>query len=319
MSFSVGKSSNFEIYILTMKTEPECYTERQLSEFTTYRIGGLAKKLYIPRNVEQLERIYKRILDSGEELLLIGGGSNLLISDRGFSGSVIVMRECCGRINSYGSKFNCGAGVKLETFIVNVIRSGFAGVERLAGIPGALGGALTMNAGAYLSEITDFLTSVNVLDERGNRKNLSKNEIRFAYRCAPGLYGKLILGAEFDFSQCDRVGPAKMACEILQLRRSKHPWQYPSAGSVFKHHPYGAAGRLIDQFGLKGKRIGDAKISTKHANFIINLGNARAIEVLALIRLIQRKIEQEYDIELDLEQKLVGFTEAELADPDKFL
>ena len=302
-----------------MKTEPEFHTYIPLSEFTTYRIGGPADKLYIPYNVEQLERTYKRILDSGEELLIIGGGSNLLISDRGFPGSVIVMRECCSRISSYGSKFKCGSGVKLESFIANVIRNGCAGIERLTGIPGALGGALTMNAGAYNSEISDFITSVNVLDEWGNRKNLSKNEIRFAYRSAPGLHGKLILGAEFDFSQRDRVGPAKMACEILQLRRSKHPWQYPSAGSVFKRHPYGPAGKLIDRFGLKGKRIGDAKISTKHANFIINLGKARAIEVLALIRLIQRRMEDEYDIELDLEQKLVGFTEAELADPEKFL
>lgn len=302
-----------------MKNEIETYLNHPLREYTTYRIGGPAKKLCIPKSVSELERIYKSVLEGGEAFFILGGGSNVLISDRGFDGTVILMSKCCNKISSYGSQFSCGAGVKLKSFIENVIKSGYSGLERLFGIPGTLGGALTMNAGAYRSEISDWLDNVNVMDEWGNYRRIPKEEIRFAYRSAPGLHGKLILSGEFCFPNEDRVGTAKLAGKIALLRQSKHPWQYPSAGSVFKKSPFGPAGKLIDQLGLKGMRIGEAKISTKHGNFIINLGKARAIEVLALIKRIQNRVLEEYEIELDLEQKLIGFTPAEIEDPERFL
>jgi UDP-N-acetylmuramate dehydrogenase len=302
-----------------MKNEAEYLSESPLKEFTTYRIGGPAEKLFIPQNFEQLQSILRRLIERKEKFYLIGGGSNLLIADQGLRGLVILMTECCKELKRSDFNIKCGASVLLQDLIGFAISEGFTGLERLAGIPGTLGGALAMNAGAYNAEISNHIISIEIFNEYGQKQVISKEEARFGYRRAPGLEGKLILGAEFEFTQRDPVGTAKTAQQILSLRRSKHPWQYPSAGSVFKRHPVGPAGKLIDQAGLKGMQIGGAQISQKHANFIINLGNARAIEVLALIRYIQRKLKDDLNIELELEQKLWGFTEEQLKNPDRFL
>lgn len=302
-----------------MKTEPECRIRRLLSEFTTYRIGGSAEKLYIPKNTAELAEIFSNTVRSGEEYHIIGGGSNLLISDRGLSGTVILMTECCTHLKADGLKIRCGASVELSELVRFTVRRGIAGLERLMGIPGTVGGALKMNAGAFGSEISRYLISVSYMDSGGKTRKMSAEEVSFSYRAAPGLESKLIIGADFEFERFNPVGSARIAAEILRLRRAKQPLEYPSAGSVFKEHHSGPAGKFIDEAGLKGLRIGRAEVSTKHANFIINLGGARAIEVLALIRRVQRVVQDKFGIELELEQKILGFTPEELQNPEKFL
>ena len=292
---------------------------RALGELTTYRIGGPAKQLFIPKNIEDLSEIVRCLNETGEEFFILGGGSNVLISDRVIDKPVILMTGCCKEVKNDGLKISCGASVKLWDLVNFAIDIGISGLEELTGIPGTLGGALRMNAGAFGNEISSHLISVSILNEDGNIENLKFEDIGFAYRSAPGLESKLIIGAEFRFLKYDREGAKKIADEIWALRQSKHPLEYPSAGSVFKKHEQGPAGKFIEDAGLKGLRIGNAEISLKHANFIVNKGGARAIEILALMRKTQRTVEKKFGISLELEQKLIGFTEDELKNPEKYL
>ncbi len=302
-----------------MTIKPRHKRDYPLADLTTYKIGGSADTLYIPENFDELLKTIQYLVNSNEHFHIIGGGSNLLISDNGIKNPVVLMTKCCNQIDVMDYVFECGCSVPLQKFVDIAIDHGFVGVDKLAGIPGTLGGALLMNAGAYGQEISDFLTIVTILDEYGKIKELTKSQIRFAYRCAPGLARKVILRGRFEFHKKKPDELKKSAQEIIKLRKSKHPMEYPSAGSVFKKHPLGPAGKLIDQAGLKGLRIGDAQVSEKHANFIVNLGKARAIEVLALIRKIQKITFELYGAELELEQRLIGFNKKELNDPQSFL
>ncbi len=292
---------------------------RRLSEFTSYRVGGPAKRILVPRHKEELVSIIRLLKDEAEDYYIIGGGSNLLVSDRGFDGAVILMTECCLDLQIEDGEVHCGSGIELLTLISAAINSGLGGLERLAGIPGTVGGALMMNAGAYGSEISDRLKRVEILDENGKFMALDKDKIGFSYRNAPGLENKFILSAEFELQPGEWVGPAKMAVEIMRMRAAKQPLEYPSAGSVFKRNSAGPAGMFIEWAGLKGMRLGGAQISEKHANFIINRGGAKALEILTLMKRMQKMVYEKYGIELELEQRLIGFTPEELENPEAFL
>lgn len=302
-----------------MKPASAYQAHRALSDFTTYKIGGPAKKLFTPKNINELTEIICSLKESGEDFFILGGGSNLLISDSGIDIPVLLMTECCIVLENNGLEISCGASVKLWDLVKFAIDKGVSGLEELIGIPGTLGGALRMNAGAYRNEISKYLVSVQVMDTDGKIETIKSEEIGFAYRSAPGLNSKLIIGAEFRFLKYDRDKAITTADEIWALRQSKHPLEYPSAGSVFKKHERGPAGKFIEEAGLKGLKIGNAEISTKHANFIVNKGGARAIEVLALMHKAQRIVEEKFGISLELEQKLIGFTEDELNNPEKYL
>jgi UDP-N-acetylmuramate dehydrogenase len=302
-----------------LKDSPAFEADVPLRELTTYKIGGPAKELYRPRNKLQIKRIIAHLHKTGQKFHIIGGGSNLLIADRGVTSPVLLMNEFDDSIECQGEVVRCGAGVSLQRLIEFSLAKGLSGLERLAGIPGTVGGALCMNAGAYGGEISSVLKSVEIIDEIGQVSTLSKEDIRFAYRSAPGLMGKIVISAEFHFSLGSQVDLMKIAEEILDMRLARQPLEFPSAGSVFKKHPLGAAGKFIEMAGLKGKIVGEAQISAKHANFIVNLGKARAIEVLTLMRLIQNTVFEKFKVELELEQRLLGFTEDELNCPEKFL
>ena len=302
-----------------MAGKPKFYKNHPLKDFTSYKIGGPAERLYIPQTKYELARIVEDLKKKKKTLYIIGGGTNLIICDRGLEGNVILTTECCKFIEQTDNVITCGASVLLSDLIKFTMDNGFGGLEKLSGIPGTVGGAIMMNAGAYGSEISNYLLKATILNEYGKVTELAKEEIRFAYRSAPGLIGKTVVSVIFKFDTAEKDETEKAANEIIEIRKSKHPWDLPSAGSVFKHHPLGAAGYLIEKAGLKGARIGDAQISEKHANFIVNLGNARAIEVLALIRKIQEILFNKFYAELELEQRLLGFTENELENPEKHL
>jgi len=182
-----------------------------------------------------------------------------------------------------------------------------AGLERLSGIPGTLGGALRMNAGAFDAEISDHLLEVECMDFEGNRRFLAKSEVGFAYRQAPVIRDTYILGATFNFPAGVAEKLFMVREDILSRRYEKQPWQYPTAGSVFKRPPGHYTGKLIEDLGLKGARIGRAQISPKHAGIIVNLGGAKAADVLGLIRLAQTEVLKNYGVRLELEQELIGF------------
>jgi UDP-N-acetylmuramate dehydrogenase len=180
-------------------------------------------------------------------------------------------------------------------------------LENLSGIPGTLGGALRMNAGAFGSEISDHLKEVEILQPDGEILVLSKEEIGFSYRTAPRIKHRIILGGKFVLKSAGVEELLVAREKILAKRDEKQPWQFPSAGSVFKRPPGKFAGQLIEECGLKGKRYGRAGVSGKHSGFIVNYGGANAAEVLSLIHLIQRTVLEKFGVQLELEQELIGF------------
>ena len=277
-----------------------------LDKRTTYRIGGPAKLLVCPRDIDDLCRLHDLINEHGVPKFVLGGGANVLISDKGVAG-VVVHLSHFDELVFEGSCVRAGAGLILDELIVACLRRGLAGLERLSGIPGTVGGALRMNAGAFDSEISDHLVLAEMLDYQGRFRRLEKPQVGFDYRKAPTLKESYILGARFDLPSGDKEQLFIIRQEILAKRREKQPWQYPSAGSVFKRPPGRYAGKLIEDAGLKGKTLGRAQISAKHAGIIVNLGGAKASDVLGLIRMAQHEVRRQFNVELELEQELVGF------------
>jgi UDP-N-acetylmuramate dehydrogenase len=273
---------------------------------TTYRIGGRARFLVSPKDLEDLRSLNKFIQRNSLPKFVLGGGANVLFSDKGFDGIVIHLKNF-DRLIFEGSQVAAGAGLVLDQFVISCLGRGLAGLERISGIPGTLGGALRMNAGAFDAEISDHLLTVELMDEEGNYQVLPKEKVGFNYRTAPAIQETYILGATFNFPSGCIEELFEVREEILSRRREKQPWQYPSAGSVFKRPPGYYAGKLIEDVGLKGKVIGRAQISAKHAGIIINLGGAKATDVLSLIHLAQSEVLKKFNVILELEQELVGF------------
>ena len=277
-----------------------------LKNRTTYRIGGSARLLVCPKDFEDLHRLNQLIQQSGVPRFILGGGANVLVSDAGFDGIVVHLKHF-DRLEFQGSTVAAGAGLILDAFVSKCLKRGLAGLERLSGIPGTLGGALRMNAGAFDAEISDHLLEVECMDFEGNHRFLAKSEVGFSYRQAPVIRDTYILGATFNFPAGTAEKLFIVREGILSRRYEKQPWQYPTAGSVFKRPPGHYTGKLIEDLGLKGARIGRAQISPKHAGIIINLGGAKAADVLGLIRLAQTEVLQNYGVKLELEQELIGF------------
>jgi UDP-N-acetylmuramate dehydrogenase len=277
-----------------------------LSFRTTYKIGGPARYMVSPLDVDDLRQLIGLIRQYQVSFFVLGGGANLLVSDAGFDGVVIQLSHFDSLAPDHLTA-NPGAGANLDQFVLCCLYHGMVGLESLSGIPGTVGGALRMNAGAFGAEISNYLLSVEIMDYEGNLRSLSKEEVRFGYRQAPAIKESFILGARFEFPLGDVASLFSRREEVLASRKEKQPWQHPSAGSVFKRPAGHYAGQLIEEAGLKGKRIGQAQVSTKHAGFIINLGGASAAEVLELIRLIQSEVRGKFNVELELEQELVGF------------
>lgn len=277
-----------------------------LGNRTTYRIGGPAKFLVCPRDTEDLGQLNDFIQRRGLPKFVLGGGANILISDQGFNGIVVHLKNFDQLIFD-GSRVVAGAGLILDQFVVACLRRGLAGLERLSGIPGTLGGALRMNAGAFDAEISDHLVSVELMDYEGRYLVLEKSKVGFGYRKAPVIKDTYILGGTFDFPASFSEELFTIREDILARRYERQPWQYPSAGSVFKRPPGYYAGKLIEDAGLKGRVFGRAQISPKHAGIIINLGGAKASDVMELIRLAKREVHNKFSVELELEQELIGF------------
>ena len=277
-----------------------------LDRRTTYRIGGPAKLLVCPKDIEDLQRLNSWIKQHAVPKFVLGGGANVLVSDQGFEG-VVVHFARFNTLSFDGFRVTAGAGLVLDQFVVACLRRGLAGLERLSGIPGTLGGALRMNAGAFDAEISDHLISTEIMDYEGRYQILEKAKVGFGYRKAPLIKETYVLGASFDFPSGDKEKLFKVRQEILARRYEKQPWQYPSAGSVFKRPPGYFSGKLSEEVGLKGKILGRAQISSKHAGIIINLGGAKASDVLGLIRLAQGEVRRKFNVELELEQELIGF------------
>jgi len=304
-----------------------------LKNFTTFKIGGPARYFFVAKNKEDLKRAILWAKKKKLPFFILGGGSNVLFSDNGFNGLVIKIQNSNLKIQNENTKFKiiCGAGLPLMKLVFKSSEIGVTGLENLAGIPGTLGGAICGNAGAFGKEIGDLVEEVKVLEVKGSRlkvKRLKNKECEFGYR--DSIFKKrenwIILEATLKLKRGKKKEIEEKIKEILRLRKEKQPLEFPSAGSVFKNVPikkvpkeirekfkekikngFLPAGVLIEAAGLKGFQIGGAKISEKHANFIVNVGGAKASDVKELIEKIKKEVKKKFKIQLEEEIKLVGF------------
>jgi UDP-N-acetylmuramate dehydrogenase len=281
------------------------FVNEPMSKHTTFRVGGNADVLASPSTIDELTSVIKYLRLNNIKHIVIGNGSNIVVEDNGYRG-VIVKTSKLNSINIKENVLEAGCGAFLSTVSKIALEHGLAGTEFLSGIPGTIGGAITMNAGAYNSEISDIIDYAVVL-KHDKIEKISKAELMLSYRNS--IIQKenyTVLSAGFNLRKDSyEVIHAKMS-EIQAKRISSQPLNYPNAGSIFKRingHPVGA---VIENAGLKNVAIGGAKVSEKHANFIVNTGNATAKDIKSLIELVKKTVKDKMDIDLETEVKFIG-------------
>ncbi len=283
-----------------------------LAHYTSFQIGGPADLFLEPADKEDAIAIVLYCQRKRMPYLLMGKGSNMLVCDEGVRGAVINLEAGLHGLRRDGDCVVAEAGISIAKFVDFCIQQGFRGVEMLPGIPGTMGGAVMMNAGAYGGETSDYLVDVEIL-RNGAVKVLPKEEIGFSYRHS-GLRDDVILSARFRLPQGDKAELMRQRRELLIKRNRTQPINFPNSGSMFKNPPGTYAAKLIEEAGLKGFTVGNAQISERHANFMINLGGAKATDVLGLIERAQKSVFERTGLHLELEVKLIGFAEAAVSD-----
>lgn len=278
-----------------------------MSRHTTFRAGGPAAYFVEPAGEEELAAVIGCCQETSTPYYILGGGSNLLVSDQGYDGVIISLLKFWDHISMEGSRIYAGAGAKLSRLAKAALDASLTGLEFAAGIPGTAGGAVVMNAGAYGSEMKDVLSRVSVMAPDGSCRVLNTDELNMGYRtsCVTAHHYVVlaaVLALEPDAP--DRIR-GRMA-ELAKARKAKQPLEFPSAGSTFKRPAGHFAGRLIQDAGLAGFRIGDAQVSEKHCGFVINRGNATASDIMQLCRTVQAKVKETFGVILELEVKTLG-------------
>ena len=283
--------------------------DEPLAKHTTFGIGGPADCMVFPETREELSKLLKYAYQKKISAIFIGSGSNILVWDKGFDGIVISLKKSFKNLTiKRNSQIIVEAGVMLGTMVKQAMAAEIGGLESLIGVPGTVGGALIMNAGAFGSEISKYFEEAKTMTIEGDTKSYKKGEIEFSYRHSTFPKNEILLEATF---QCKRGKPAEILKDrkvASDGRKSNQPLKFRSAGSIFKNPSDSlAAGYLIDKTGLKGTERGGAAISEKHANFIVNMGDATAADVLYLIKLAKKYVAKKFHINLELEVKLIGF------------
>lgn len=273
---------------------------------TTFRIGGEAD-VFISPKAEELEAVLAIAKEEQVPVTVIGNGSNLLVSDGGIRGLVVEIGAGMSLVSLEGNLLTAEAGALLSKVAGVAASAGLGGMEFAAGIPGSVGGAVTMNAGAYGGEMKDILKSVKVLTRDGQRKTLSVEELELGYRhsCIPEK-DYIVVEAQFSLSEKPEEEIRSLMAELSGRRREKQPLEYPSAGSTFKRPEGYFAGKLIMDAGLRGYTVGGAQVSEKHCGFVINRGNATAADVKKLMEDVQKKVYEKFGVTLEPEVKIIG-------------
>jgi UDP-N-acetylmuramate dehydrogenase len=277
-----------------------------LAPYTSYKIGGPTAVWIAPRTEAGVGEVLAIVHADAIPLFIMGLGSNLLVSDYGWPGVTLYLGSNMSGWNFEGPIATVWAGTPLLDLIGHAVDNGFGGMELMAGIPGSVGGALRMNAGAFGQEIAQTALQVKGFRLDGTPFVAKRQDINFGYRQVPDLEQVVLTSAIFRFEQTEAATLRQRMNDVLALRAKKQPLDYPSCGSVFKRPPGYYAGALIEEAGLKGERIGGAMISSKHAGFILNTENARATDVLGLIRKIENRVWQRFGVKLEREVKLIG-------------
>ncbi|ABS22793.1 UDP-N-acetylenolpyruvoylglucosamine reductase [Bacillus cytotoxicus NVH 391-98] len=284
------------------------FLNESLARYTTMKIGGPADIFVIPTSISSIEKILALVKKYKVNWTAIGRGSNLLVSDKGIEGVVIRLGEGLDHLEVEEATVRVGGGYPLIKLSTLLSRQGLAGLEFASGIPGSVGGAVYMNAGAHKSDISKILTRACVMLEDGTVAWLSKEEMEFSYRTSvlqtklPGI----VLGAEFQLERGNREEIVRIMQKNKEYRRDTQPWSHPCAGSIFRNPLPHFAGDLIERAGLRGYQIGGAKVSEVHGNFIVNTGTASAQDVLDLIGFVKRNIKEKFDIDMHTEVEIIG-------------
>ncbi|NJK51161.1 UDP-N-acetylmuramate dehydrogenase [Candidatus Gracilibacteria bacterium] len=280
-----------------------------LAEFTSYRVGGMAQWYTAPRNWDELQATFEWFSSQDLPLTLLGAGSNLLVSDRGIPGLVVGTRYLRRtHFDPETARITASAGEPIARIAWQAAKRGWRGLEWAVGIPGMVGGAVVMNAGAHNRCVAEYLVSAIVLSPDGTLETLTAQDLNYSYRTS-NLQGdkRLVVEATFQLQPGFSRGEVmETTTRNLNQRKSSQPYDRPSCGSVFRNPKPQAAGWLIEQLGLKGYRIGNAEVSMRHANFILNCGNAKADDIFRLIRHVQEKVEDRWAVLLEPEVKMLG-------------
>ena len=283
------------------------FEKEPMKKHTTFKIGGVADWFLTPQNKTQLKELVLALKEQNIPFFVLGNGSNLLVGDKGIRGVVICLGKQMDNIQISGSECRVESGALLSKVANAVQRAGLSGFEFASGIPGSIGGAVFMNAGAYEHEMKEIIKTVEYMDQNGEIFSISNEECDFGYRTS--IFSKndyIVLSAVFSLQE-DSLEEIKNRMDDYTSRRtSKQPLEKPSAGSVFKRPVGHFAGALIEQSGLKGYQIGGAQVSEKHAGFIINTGNATAKDVLDLIEYIKKVVFENFGVMLETEVKMIG-------------
>lgn len=290
-------------------TDSAILPQVSLAELTSYRVGGEAQWYAAPRNWQALQATFEWWQKQDLPLTLLGAGSNLLISDHGLPGLVLSsrhLRHC--HFDAETAQVTVGAGEPIPRFAWQAAKRGWRGLEWAVGIPGTVGGAVVMNAGAHKHCVADYLVSATVVSPDGRMETLTAADLNYSYRTS-SLQGdrRLVIAATFQLQPGFSISEVMATTEgHLKQRKDSQPYDKPSCGSVFRNPKPQAAGWLIEQLGLKGHRIGGAEVSLQHANFILNNGGAKAEDIFRLIRFVQEQVEAHWSVLLKPEVKIIG-------------
>ncbi len=292
---------NFSNYGKFLEDEP-------LNKHTTFKIGGRAKYVLIPKDENSLIAAIKEAKKQNIEYFIMGNGSNVLVDDAGYDGLVIILKSTLNNLEIHDSELTAGAGVSLREIANFALENSLSGLEFAHGIPGSLGGGVIMNAGAYDGELKDVVKSVRILNEDLNISEFTNEQMKFSYRNSIAQEkGYVVLSAIFSLNSGKSKEEIKEKMDdFWQRRSSKQPLDFPSAGSTFRRPKGYFAGKLIDDCGLRGARHGGAMVSEKHCGFVINADRATSKDVKELIEMIQKIVYDKYEVNLVCEVKFIG-------------
>jgi len=277
-----------------------------MKRFTSMKVGGPVDVILFPRNVGELKKVIHYARKKSIPVMILGKGTNMIVRDKGIRGWVINLTLGLKKIRAEGEVVEAEAGAPLQRLVQFSIQKGLAGFEPFYGIPGTVGGGLAMNAGAWGSELKDILLSMTLMKKNGDIVERPRSKLRFSYRGLVLPSKWIILKGRFQLKKGKKGEMVERVKSYSEQRRERQPLDYPSAGSIFKNPARGRAGRWIEDVGLKGYRIGQAMVSERHANFIINLGNATATDVIRLMERVEKKVSEEKGVSLEREVKVVG-------------
>lgn len=283
------------------------FKNEPMKKYTSFRVGGPAELLIRPKDEESLIKILKTIKENNYKFYILGNGTNIIVKDRGFDGIIILLKDRLKDICVNGLRISAGAGASLKSLSNRAMENSLTGLEFAHGIPGSVGGAMVMNAGAYDGEMKNIVESVRVLDADGNIREYSNRQMNFSYRNSIVLEENLIvLSATFILEKGDKKAIKDKYEEFDRRRTEKQPLNLPSAGSTFKRPQGYFAGKLIDDSGLRGFRHKGAGISDKHCGFVVNYDNASAKDILETIEIVQKIVYDNFSVHLEREVKIIG-------------